>query len=308
MQRSEVQQTPVSAPRRRFRNRRSRLNRLNCAVLLAVHAIALLGLWFPPRLIDLVLFFFCYLVTCFGITLGYHRLLAHRSYTCAKWLRRLFTWMGAMAMQRGPSEWVAAHRQHHQMVDREGDPHSPLKGFFHAHMGWVIRWDYLDGADPHSLVPDVSGDDPWIRLLDRGILFALPWVMVAFVCYAIAGWRGLLWGAVIRTLTLWHSTWCVNSVCHYWGQRPNRTTDESRNVWWVGLLTLGEGWHNNHHASPKAALHGWRWYEVDMSGYVIRLMSCCGLIWNVVYRSRSRRHFLRQTDPGWRDRSLSSPQ
>ena len=283
------------------------MNLLNCAVLLAVHAIALLGFWFPPRVIDLILLVFFYLVTCFGITLGYHRLLAHRSYMCEVWLRRLFTWMGAMAMQRGPTEWVAAHRRHHQMVDREGDPHSPVNGFFHAHIGWVMSWAYLDGVNPHSLVPDVSGDDPWIRVLDRGILFALPWVMAALCCYAVAGWRAVLWGSVLRTLALWHSTWCVNSVCHYWGQRPNRTTDESRNVWWVGLLTLGEGWHNNHHACPKAAFHGWRWYEVDMSGYVIRLMQYCGLIWNVVYVSGPGRHFSPRTAHSWRDGTLPSP-
>src|SRR5947208_2706455 len=122
----------------------------------------------------------------------------------------------------------------------------------------------------------------WPRRMDRGVSFTLPWLLTAGLCYAIAGWRGVLWGAVLRTLALWHLTWCINSVCHVWGRRPNATRDESRNVWWLGLLTLGEGWHNNHHAHPASALHGWRWYEVDCSGYVIRLLTRIGLVWQVV--------------------------
>jgi len=98
----------------------------------------------------------------------------------------------------------------------------------------------------------------------------------------VGGWRGVLWGTILRTLALWHFTWCINSVCHVWGTRPNATRDESRNVWWLGLLTLGEGWHNNHHARPAAAMHGWRWYEIDFSGYVIRLLARLGLITNLI--------------------------
>lgn len=273
-----------------LRGRVPRLNWLHCSVLVILHAIALLGLWFWPRLIDLTLMVSLYLLTCFGITLGYHRLLTHRSYSCPTWLRRLLTWLGAGAMQRGPSRWVAMHRRHHQMTDLDGDPHSPLSGFFHAHIGWVACWNPVDELDPRTLVPDVSGDDPWLRVLDRGLLFMLPWVLLAFSCYIIAGWRGVLWGSVIRTVLLWHFTWCVNSVCHYWGNRPNEIRDESGNVWWVGLLTLGEGWHNNHHARPRAALHGWRWYQIDLSGYVIRIWARLGLIWNVVpYPGRTAR-------------------
>ncbi|HVF56781.1 MAG TPA: acyl-CoA desaturase [Pyrinomonadaceae bacterium] len=284
--------------------RKTGFNGINCTVLLAFHLIALLGLWFPPRPVDLILLVLFYLVSCFGITLGYHRLLTHRSYACKTWLRRVLTWMGAAAMQRGPSEWVAVHRRHHQRVDREGDPHSPVMGFFHAHMGWVMEWNPVDGTDPRKLVPDVSGSDPWMRVLDRGILFMLPWILAAVVCYAVAGWRGVLWGAIIRTVSLWHFTWCVNSVCHYWGSRPNETKDESGNVWWVGIMTLGEGWHNNHHARPQAALHGWRWYQIDLSGYVIRLMHRFGLIWNVVYAHEKTPHVLHPAAGVWHDRSV----
>jgi stearoyl-CoA desaturase (delta-9 desaturase) len=201
-------------------------------------------------------------------------------------MRRTLAWIGAAALQGGPARWATIHRRHHQMTDKQGDPHTPLMGFLHAHVGWVMRRDEEDGRDYRKIVPDVSGQDFWIRLLDRGVLFTLPWVLTAILCYAIAGWRGVLWGTVLRTLCLWHLTWCINSVCHLWGRRPNMTKDESRNVWWLGLLTLGEGWHNNHHARPAAAVHGWRWYEVDVSGYVIRLMARLGLVWKVVREPR----------------------
>lgn len=259
-----------------------RLNWGHSALVVSLHVAGLYGLRYWPRPIDLALFLSLYLLTCLGIGIGYHRLLTHRGFKCGAWLRRPLTWFGAAALQGGPARWVATHRQHHQTADHEGDPHSPAASFFHGHVGWVMRWDARDAEDQRPLVPDVSGDDVWMSVLDRGILFMLPWVLSGILCYALAGWRGVLWGTVIRTLSLWHVTWCVNSICHRWGRRPNRTKDESRNVWWVGLLSLGEGWHNNHHARPAAALHGWRWYEIDVSGYVIRLLARLGLVWNVV--------------------------
>ena len=264
-----------------------RINWANSTLVVGVHTFALLGLWYWPRLVDAALFFALYLATCLGIGIGYHRLLTHRGFVCPRWMRRLLAWMGGAALQGGPARWAAMHRRHHQTADREGDPHSPLKGLFHGHVGWVMRWDEQDAADHHRLVPDVSGDDAWLRVMDRGLLFILPWALSGVLCFAVAGWRGVLWGTVVRTLALWHVTWSVNSVCHRWGRRPNRTRDESRNVWWVGLLSLGEGWHNNHHARPAAAVHGWRWYEVDVSGYAIRLMARLGLVWKVVREPRA---------------------
>jgi stearoyl-CoA desaturase (delta-9 desaturase) len=274
-----------------------RLNAIHTFLIVSLHVFGLLGLWFLPRPVDIALFLSTYLVTCLGVGVGYHRLLTHRGYVCGRWLRRLLTWMGCASLQGGPSWWVSIHRLHHQTVDREGDPHSPLVGFFHAHVGWIMRTADLAPADQKRLVPDVSGDDPWMTVLDRGVLFTLPWALTGLLCYAVAGWRGVLWGTVIRTLALWHLTWCVNSVCHVWGARPNQTRDESGNVWWVGLLTLGEGWHNNHHARPTAAMHGWRWYEIDISGYVIRLMARLGLIWKVVRPPRAPRRTQTLTDP-----------
>lgn len=263
-----------------------RLNWTHSTLVVGLHSAGLLGVWFWPRPIDLALFVALYLSTTLAIGVGYHRLLTHRGFKCGQWMRRLLAWTGAAALQGGPSRWTAIHRRHHQAADKHGDPHSPLMGFFHAHMGWVMTPDAEEGADYRELVPDVSGGDPWLRALDRGLLFTLPWTLTAVFCYLVAGWRGVLWGTVLRTLALWHLTWCINSVCHVWGKRPNTTRDESRNVWWLGLLTLGEGWHNNHHSRPAAAVHGWRWYEVDISGYVIRLLSRMGVIWNVVREPR----------------------
>ena len=265
---------------------RPRINWLHSFLVVGLHAWGLGGLWFGPRRVDLILFLSLYLATTFAIGIGYHRLLTHRGFVCPRWLRRVLAWTGAAALQGGPARWTAIHRRHHRLADREGDPHTPLQGFLYAHMGWIMCADADEGRDYRELVPDVSGQDPWLRVLDRGALFTLPWLLTALFCYAVAGWRGVLWGTVVRTLALWHLTWCINSVCHVWGRRPNATRDESRNVWWLGLLTLGEGWHNNHHARPAAAVHGWRWYQVDMSGYVIRLLARLGLVWSVIREPR----------------------
>jgi stearoyl-CoA desaturase (delta-9 desaturase) len=259
-----------------------RWNLTHMVVVAGVHVVSLPALWFWPRAIDITLFLGLYLVTCLGIGVGYHRLLTHRGFVCPRWLRILLTWMGCAALQGGPTRWASTHRRHHRTADREGDPHSPLEGFFHGHIGWLMRLGEQDTADHHKLAPDVSGEDPWMRVLDRGFLFIMPWVLTGIFCYAVAGWRGVLWGTLVRTLALWHVTWCVNSICHRWGRRPNKTRDESGNVWWVGLLSLGEGWHNNHHAKPASALHGWRWYEIDVSGYVIRLLARLRLARQVV--------------------------
>jgi stearoyl-CoA desaturase (delta-9 desaturase) len=257
-------------------------NLTHTALIVGVHGLSLLGLWYRPRAVDVALFLGLYLVTCLGIGIGYHRLLTHRGFVSPRWLRRLLAWMGCAALQGGPAWWVSVHRRHHRAADREGDPHSPREGFFHGHVGWIMRRDEQDAADPRLSVPDVSGDDPWMRVMDRGRLFVMPWLLTGLFCFAVAGWRGVLWGTFVRTLALWHVTWCVNSVCHRWGSRPNQTRDDSRNVWWVGLLSLGEGWHNNHHARPAAAVHGWRWYEVDVSGYVIRLLERLRIVRQVV--------------------------
>lgn len=265
----------------------SQLHLTHSFLVVSLHACGVLAFWYAPRLVDLWLFITFYLFTTSAIGVGYHRLLTHRGFISPRWLRRYLAWTGAAALQGGPARWAAIHRRHHQMADKGGDPHSPLMGFFHAHVGWIVKKDAKEGSDYRELVPDVSGDDPWLRILDFKLLFVLPWLLTGLICFAIAGWRGVLWGTIIRTLTLWHFTWCINSVCHVVGKRPNPTRDESRNVWWLGLLTLGEGWHNNHHARPSAAIHGWRWYQIDISGYTILLLAKLGIISRVVREPQS---------------------
>src|SRR5919205_1043321 len=136
----------------------------NTTLVVGVHALSLLGLGL-------------YLVTCLGIGVGYHRLLTHRGFVCPRWLRRTLTWMGGAALQGGPTRWVSTHRRHHRTADREGDPHSPSEGLFHGHMGWLMRLGEQDTADHRKLAPDVSGNDRWMRVLDRGFLFILPWAL-----------------------------------------------------------------------------------------------------------------------------------
>ena len=258
-----------------------RIHWTHSILVIGLHVIGIGAFWFWPRPVDMALFLVLYLSTTLSIGVGYHRLFTHRGFKCGRWLRRSLAWMGAAALQGGPARWTTIHRRHHRTADTPADPHSPVSGLLYSHVGWILCRDAEEGSDYRELVPDVSGDDKWIRLLDRGLLFIFPGALLAILCYAIGGWRGVLWGTVIRTLALWHFTWCINSVCHVWGSRPNFTRDESRNVWWLGILTLGEGWHNNHHARPASALHGWEWYEIDISGYVIRLLARTGLIWNV---------------------------
>ena len=273
--------------RRAFVHRFSHLNWTHSFLVFSLHGCALLAFWFWPRPLDVALFLGLYFATTLAIGIGYHRLLTHRGFSSPRWLRRTLAWTGAAALQGGPARWATIHRRHHQVADKAGDPHSPMMGFLHAHVGWILKKDEREGSDYRELAPDVSGNDPWLRLLDYKIFFVLPWVLTALFCYAIGGWRAVLWGTVLRTITLWHLTWCINSVCHILGKRPNATRDESRNVWWLGLATLGEGWHNNHHARPASALHGWRWYEVDVSGYIIIAMSRLGIIRDVVKPRRS---------------------
>lgn len=272
----------------------SRINWTHSIIVISLHLCGLLGFWFHPRAIDFALFSGLYLLTTFGISIGYHRLLTHRGFQSPRWMRRMLAWAGAAALQGGPARWIAIHRRHHQHTDHAGDPHTPheaddstAEGFFHAHIGWIMCVDEQEGSDYRVLVPDVSDTDKWMRVLDAGLLWTMPWFLSAAFCYAIAGWNGVLWGGVLRTLALWHATWGVNSICHLWGNRPNQTRDESRNVWWLGILTLGEGWHNNHHARPAAAIHGWHWYEIDISGYVIRLLARLGLIWKVIEKPQT---------------------
>jgi stearoyl-CoA desaturase (delta-9 desaturase) len=243
--------------------------------------------------VDLGLLVGMYLLTMLGITVGYHRLFTHRSLQTYRPIQVLLGILGSMAFQGPLISWVGMHRMHHQFSDAAGDPHSPhtprkrwwarLRGFWHAHIGWAF-------APMPANAARYAGDlarDPLIRTTSN--LFPL-WAFLglfipAAVGLAVGGWPGALtgfvWGGLVRVFLGHHVTWSVNSVCHLWGSRPYKSNDESRNNAVVGVLALGEGWHNNHHAFPSSARHGLRWWQIDISYYVIRLMVLCRLAWKV---------------------------
>ena len=237
-----------------------------------------------------------WILTGLGITVGFHRLLTHRSFDTYLGVRAFWMAMGALAIEGSPLIWCATHRKHHQNSDKDGDPHSPLlegKGFFnvlrgliHAHMGWLFKkpWNrkHLD-----KYVPDLLAE-PMLVAVDRAYYL---WVIATLAIPALIGglveqtWEGallgLLWGGLMRIFLTHHITWSINSVCHVWGSRDFESADGSRNNLVFGILGHGEGWHNTHHAFPSSARHGLRWWQFDLSWLVIRMMQICHLAWNV---------------------------
>ena len=219
-----------------------------------------------------------------GITLGWHRLLAHGSFKTHRLTRLLLTTVGCINLQHGPVTWVGIHRMHHGHTDEDDDPHSPRHGFGWSHMRWVF---YRTTPDPRGYARDLLRD-PAVRLIDR--LYWLPAVLLAGGLYA-GGWlygghfvaaSWIVWGVAVRTALVFHSIWFVNSAAHTWGYRNFDSGDDSRNTWWVALIAFGEGWHNNHHAEQRCAAHGRRWWEFDPTWLTIRLLRRLGLAWAVV--------------------------
>ena len=210
-----------------------------------------------------------------GVTVGYHRMLTHRSFQPHPVVKFIFLVFGSMAVEGPALEWAATHIKHHAHSDREGDPHSPVEGFWHAHMGWMFNRSF---ADPNVYCRNLV-KDPIVVFVSRTFIF---WVLLSLaIPFAIGGWTGLLWGGLVRIFFTHHITWSVNSVCHTFGKREFETRDQSRNEWIVGLLGLGEGWHNNHHAFPRSAFHGLHWWQFDLSGYVIWTLERVGLVRDV---------------------------
>jgi stearoyl-CoA desaturase (delta-9 desaturase) len=241
-----------------------------------------------------------YALAGFGVTIGFHRLLTHRAFQTPRPVRLLLAILGSSAGQGMAINWIATHRRHHQLSDREGDPHSPhlhgghglglLRGMWHAHVGWCFD---ADPAEMARSVPELLADRAML-LIDR--LYFL-WVFLGIMLPATAlglwshSWNGfvsgLIWGGIVRICLMQHVTWSINSVCHVWGGREFQTTDCSTNNFPIALLSLGEGWHNNHHAFPTSARHGLRWWQVDLSYMLIRAMAWIGLAWDVRLPSSS---------------------
>jgi stearoyl-CoA desaturase (delta-9 desaturase) len=252
---------------------------------------------------DVAVFLIMYLFTGLGVTVGFHRHFTHRSFKTSKPLRALLAIMGSTAIEGPVTAWVADHRKHHAFSDKEGDPHSPhvgheggwrgaFTGLFHAHVGWLFIHTHRGAKARYA--PDLIAD-PVVRFVDRtfvlwvvtglAMAFGLGWLIGGSVG---AGLTGLLWGGGVRMLVVHHVTYSINSLCHFFGERRFPTDDESRNLLWLAIPTLGESWHNNHHAFPTAAGHGLRRRDIDPSGAVIRLLERLGLVWDVVKVSPER--------------------
>jgi len=222
-----------------------------------------------------------YLAAGLGVTMGYHRLLTHRSFQTPRIVEYVLTALGALGNQGGPLRWVAIHRLHHQHSDADGDPHSPRDGVWWAHMlWWMPHVPAQNEPGFHErYVPDLTRD-PVHRFFQRwyGVLsLASAGLLLGLGMVAGVGLSWLVWGMCVRTTVSLHATWLVNSATHLWGYRTYATRDRSTNLWWVALLSLGEGWHNNHHAFPRSARHGLRWWELDLTYGFIRLLALFGL-------------------------------
>lgn len=216
----------------------------------------------------------------FGIGMGYHRLLTHRSYKVPRPIEYFLAVCGTLTLEGGPISWVGTHRIHHQNSDKEGDPHSPHDGGWWAHMGWILSGQscHNNTALMAQYAPDLARDPfhAWLNTYHY-----VPLTLLGLVLLAAGGWPMVLWGVFLRVTVGLHVTWLVNSASHMWGRRRFATRDDSRNNWWVALLTFGEGWHNNHHAHPTSARHGLAWYEIDCTWILIRLMQLAGLVRSV---------------------------
>jgi stearoyl-CoA desaturase (Delta-9 desaturase) len=252
---------------------------------------------------DLVVFVIVYLLTGFGVTVGFHRHLTHRSFQTSRPVRGALAALGSAAIEGPVISWVADHRKHHAFSDEEGDPHSPhvghggglrgtARGLFHAHLGWLF--EHTQRAEKERFAPDLLRD-PVIGFVDRTFVLwvlvglAVPFGLgVAIGGTVVAGLTGLLWGGAVRIFVVHHLTYSINSLCHVFGRRPFDTDDESRNLAWLAPLTFGEAWHNNHHAFPTSAVHGLGRWQLDPSAIVIRVLERLGLVWDVVRVSPER--------------------
>lgn len=238
--------------------------------------------------VDTVAILLCglfYFVRMFGITAGYHRYFAHRSYKTSRLFQFVLAWLGCSAMQKGPLWWVAHHRNHHKYSDTPDDPHSPRAfTFWRSHVGWLLAPEFEETN--WRCVRDLSRY-PELRWLNRN--HWVPGLVLAVSCYLIDGWTGLAWGFFVSTVLLYHAVFTVNSICHIFGKRRYATTDDSRNNLLVALITLGEGWHNNHHYYQSSANQGFFWWEIDISYYMIKIFGFAGLVWDVRKPSKAKK-------------------
>lgn len=243
----------------------------------------------------------CYVFGTLGINLGFHRLLSHRSYKCPLWVEHCLAVLGVCCLQKTPAQFVATHRAHHQHEDEEDDPHSPRPGLFWGHMGWLFvhkpEFENIDTLE--RLARDVLRDPFYFRMernfrwLVIYILHAVSFFLAGFgIGWLLTGGTAstglqfglslLVWGVLLRTVLVWHITWSVNSIGHVWGYQNYKTRGNSRNSLIIGLISNGDGWHNNHHADQRAAAHGHKWWELDITYLTLLMMKLCGMAWDLV--------------------------
>jgi fatty-acid desaturase len=246
------------------------------AFLVITHLAAICALfyWSWPAIITAVILY--WVAGSLGIGMGFHRLITHRGYKVPKLVEYFLVTCGMLAIEGGPIQWVTTHRIHHAHTDQAGDPHTPRDGGWWAHIGWILRGgaQVHDQASMQRYAPDLIGDRYYVWL---NLFYYAPLIVLALALLAFGGWGVMLWGVFLRLILGLHATWLVNSATHMWGRKRFDTGEDSRNSWWVALLTFGEGWHNNHHAHPSSARHGLKWYEIDVNWWCICLLRLMGL-------------------------------
>jgi stearoyl-CoA desaturase (delta-9 desaturase) len=283
-----TQDSPIS-PARGAAQRPPQL-RTGLTLFTAIHAACVLVIWTGTSPIALLTCGIVYVIQVFGMSAGYHRYLAHRTFETSRSFQFVLALMATLSGQQGPLWWAGHHRHHHRHADAEGDVHPPhLRGFWWAHVGWITSGHYL--AARLEAVPDLVRF-PELRVLDRYNMvppaaLAAGILVLGILLGAVAPGLGtsgpqmLVWGFCFPTVLSYHATFAVNSVAHLWGRRRFDTPDESRNNVLLGLLAFGEGWHNNHHRCPRSERNGFYWWEVDVTHYLLTVLSWMGLVWNL---------------------------
>jgi stearoyl-CoA desaturase (delta-9 desaturase) len=249
----------------------------NTAAFIFVHLAPLAAFWTGVTATSVILCVTLYVVRMFGVTAGYHRFFSHRSFKTSRLGQFLFAFLAMSSTQKSVLWWAALHRHHHRHSDTEEDVHSPVhRSFFYSHVGWIF--DKKHDQTRLDEVPDLA-KYPELRFLDKHQL--LPAILLAVLCFAIDGWAGLVIGFFLSTVFLYHGTFFINSLAHVHGKQRYLTGDDSRNNWWLAIITLGEGWHNNHHAYQRSTRQGFRWYEFDPTYYVLKALSWTGFVWDL---------------------------
>lgn len=247
-------------------------------LFLAMHVIALAGvIWVRPTWGDLALCAALYFIRMFAITAGYHRLFAHRSYKATRSFQFLIALLGTLSNQKGVLWWASHHRDHHRYSDTEEDPHSPvLRGFWYSHVGW-----FLCGKHDETDYSKISDFAKYPELVWLNKYHVVPSVVLGAIIFFAGGLHSLIWGFFISTVILYHATFTINSLSHIYGTQRYDTGDSSRNNWILALLTLGEGWHNNHHYYMSSLRQGFFWWEIDVSYYIVRVLSAIGITYDL---------------------------